>query len=469
MNKTFGFFKNTPIGQPGSPQVTPTFNISVTYGDTSTFKTLDYTTVTYSITSNLPNATVYYSIEDLQGNLQADDFIDNTLTGNITLNSSGNGTISKTIVKSSGIGEGHKKFSLAIRRNSITGNILKQSANTQLYEIIPIVATGGNTTIIPFTDLSAGPVQGAKFHSFSNAATETFQIVNYGNFVGNTSVWENQFVTPTDSYWNQHPITGEKGLRFRNTIIGGGGAATANVGAGGIVRSINAGGGAGEIGFWSLPLGNIAVGSYSMKVGQGTFATDTGINNNAANTTAFLGNATLEITAVGGGRGGLATNGSVGGCGGGSTLTGGGGATAIAIGASSLAAKASIYAPVVDANLRPGYGRSSGGGGVRGNSPPGFSTSNGGDGWRTDQETMGYAIDSQFIPDIGPNFYACGGGGSNNGAGGSGGQGGGNAGFPGNKGSGTGGGSGAIGGTGLVAIRYPYSNPYRFITANVLI
>jgi hypothetical protein len=473
MNKTFGFFRGGNVGTPASPRVTPTFSVAVSYSGKSNFFSYDYNIINYAITSNIPNATVYYTLEDLQGNLQADDFTDNTLSGNVTLDANGSATITKTLIKNSGIGEGHKKFNLALRRDSITGPTLTQSGNTQVYEIIPITATGGNITSVPYTATGFDGVYGSRIHSFSNAATETFTISNYGNYTGNANVWIDQFASNSSftvgnqtfdprGYWISHPLTQEKGLRFRNTIIGGGGAGQTG------------GGGAGEIGFWTLPLGNIAAGSYSIKVGKGLTTTNTGVTSNAANTIAFVGNANLQINAVGGGLGDLFGSGlsigSPGGCGGGGVS---GGLTAASLGISELAAKTTIYFPKVsgpDSSPTMGQGgdqvsAAGGGGGVTQKG----QIRNGGQGIAANSfPYYGDFIyfDSQFIPNGTPNAYGGGGGGS---GGGTGGFGGGAAGQPGVKGTGGGGGNNQNGGEGLVAIRYPYATAYRFVTGNVLI
>ncbi len=465
ISRNFGFFRNKRAGYGGTPADFPAFEISVSYSGKSNTFTRDNHIISYSITSNVKNTNIYYTIEDLNGNLQADDFTDNTLSGTISLDANGSGSLTKTLVKSIAGSEGHKKFKLRLRRTSITGTTLKESANTQVYEIIPISATGGNTTIVPFTTTGFGSVLGAKFHSFSNTATETFTLSNYGNYTGNANIWVDQFVTPQFSYWNQHIKSDETGLRFRNMIIGGGGA-----GFGGN------GGGAGEIGFWSLPLGNIAVGSYSMKTSPGILSQDTAYVSDMANTVAFVGNVTLGITAFGGGRGGVQfpnqLRGSPGGCGGGSgaiSSSNPGGFTAFADGKSQLPTKTSIYYPN---SYLAGWGFTSsyptqpngGGGGVTaiGNTV----SKNGGQGWSANSETNGYLIDAQWRPNITPIQYAGGGGAD---SGGIGAYGGGNDGQTGTKGTGGGGGGGANGGSGLIAIRYPYAAPYRFATANVIV
>jgi hypothetical protein len=460
MNRNFGFFRGSNVGTPGVPRVTPTVNVSVAYSGQSGSLS-DFNIITYTITSNLPNATLYYTIENLQGNIQADDFTDNTLSGVVILNSSGSAILTKTIIKTSGVGEGHKKFNLRLRRNSITGGTLQESANTQLYEIIPISATGGNTTIVPNAVTGYGGPMGSKFHSFTNAATETFTISNYGNFVGNSSVWGDQLL---GGYWSEHAEPGQEGMCFRNMIIGGGGGGSAG------------GGGAGEIGFWNIPLGNIAVGSYDMTVGQGQPSLNTGFSSNAANTIAFVGNVSLGITAYGGGRGGTTGSGSPGGCGGGSAIAGTpGGFTAVNFGVSQLPSKTIIYFPdspsgglgFGNVGLSPSGG---GGGGVTGGGLG--SGPNGLTGWDINTTYLGYTIDAQWVPNTTVKQYAGGGGGRyglGSYGGGNGATGAGGPGQPGVKGSGAGGGNGASGGTGLIAIRYPYTNAYRFVTGSVLI
>jgi hypothetical protein len=440
IGRNFGFFRNKHMGYGGEPADFPAFTIAVSYSGASALNTRDTNIITYTITSNVKNTTIYYTMEDLNGNLQANDFADNTLSGTIALDANGSGTVTKTLVKSLVSSEGHKKFKLRLRRTSISGFTLKESANTQVYEVIPITASGGNTTIVPFTTTGFSSVVGAKFHSFSNAATETFTITDYGNYTGNANVWVDQFVTPGFTYW-------DTGLQFRNMIVGGGGA---GLGA--------HGGGAGEIGFWTIPIGNLATGSYSMKVGRGLTTTDTGYNSDAGNTTAFLGNVTYQIIAFGGGRGG----GSPGGCGGGGTT---GGFTAAQAGNTQLPAKTSLYYPTTGSAVGFGMSRTAGAGGGGVTAPGLLSQANGGTGWSANTFSTGYTVDAQWQPNVTPIQYAGGGGGT----GGSGSFGGGNSGQVGTKGTGAGGGAGANGGQGLVALRYPYAAAYRFATANVIV
>lgn len=117
--KRIGFFKNKNKYVKATQVPTGTFSISESANETS---------VAYTIDTNKPNISLYYSTG---GSATANDFTDNTLTGNISLDANGNATVVRTI-NSNNLGLA-RTFSTDIRINSVSGKIV-HSGNTYLLE-----------------------------------------------------------------------------------------------------------------------------------------------------------------------------------------------------------------------------------------------------------------------------------------------------------------------------------------------
>ncbi|MDB4541759.1 hypothetical protein N9245_00325 [bacterium] len=117
--KRIGFFKNKNKYIKATQVPTATFSISESANEIS---------VAYTIDTNKPNISLYYSTG---GSATANDFTDNTLTGNISLDANGNATIVRTI-NSNNLGLA-RTFSTDIRINSVSGKIV-YSGNTYLLE-----------------------------------------------------------------------------------------------------------------------------------------------------------------------------------------------------------------------------------------------------------------------------------------------------------------------------------------------
>jgi hypothetical protein len=292
----------------------------------------DADTITYNISTNTPNVTMRYIIDGT--NMQTSDFTDNTLASNIALDSNGNATITKTITSSTG--GGHKEFNLKITRPQNENSVLAQTANVNLYEMIPWDISGGDTIetadyIYPVTaDYSNPTVGGARLHYFTTPGNATLTINNYGNLDGNVDLWTRMYHTQdysnppttitnyTAAFWRdddgpQSPVL-QNWDRIVSLVIGGGGAEKAG------------GGGAGEFGLLHYPRANVGTGTYTVTVGAGS--TGSGIGGNS---TIFAGNASLSKTAWGGGDGGASSgdagrpgkSGEDGGSGGGKNISGG--------------------------------------------------------------------------------------------------------------------------------------------------
>lgn len=274
--------KNVQLGNgPGKPIPELLFNITEVYsGNSSVDVTTDATTITYQITSDVLNTTVGFAFS---GNIASGDFSDGILSGNIVTDSNGNATITKTVTASGG----HKDFVMNLVRPEFPNIVLQSSNVTNLYEVLPINITGGDsteTTNVVIADYNSSDVLVShRIHKFTSTGSANLTITNYGNYEGNSNIWYDQYKPDSEhSYWQGSNIA------IRSLTIGGGGA--------------GAGSGAGELGVLHYPLSNVSTGVYTMTVGG-----------SQANSTAFAGNATLSRTSLAGGN----SNGGNGGSGGG--------------------------------------------------------------------------------------------------------------------------------------------------------
>jgi hypothetical protein len=274
--------KNVQLGNgPGIPIPELLFTITESYsGNTATrlintsSDTLDATTVTYTITSDVTNTTVGYSFT---GNVASGDFTDATLSGNIVTDANGNATITKTVTSSGG----HKDFVMNLVRPDFPNIILASSNVTNCYELTPITMSGGDTTTTsnitnPQYNGDGNVFFSTRIHTFTTTGNATLTITDYGNYEGNANIWLSQYLTTESvgldgngSYW-------QEGIDIRSLVIGGGG----NGGAGA---------GAGEFGILRYPFANVSTGTYTMTVGAVE-----------GNSHVFRGNATLERFAGGG-------------------------------------------------------------------------------------------------------------------------------------------------------------------------
>lgn len=345
----WGLFRSKFTAGTSRERFLPTVNIATTVlsgntyansdGVTNTLNDAD--TITFNITSNLANTTVNYEIHSVSGTIKTTDFTDATLTDSITFDTDGNATITKTITNTF---EGHKTFNMKLVDPSNNARILATSSDSRIYEIVPIDASGGdeeyNTSIVAsgFGSYSANKyISSSKHHIFTTVGNANLTISDVGNYVGNANIWINQFVEQTDSipntlknssYWNANvgtALDSNSLLAVKAAVVGGGGA------------KVSGGGGAGEVGVLSYPIANISTGAFKMTVGLGGNASTTDVRTrdipnypnlnptnwtilDASESTIFNEDASLSLTAAGGGIGGQFTTpkaGAYGGSGGG--------------------------------------------------------------------------------------------------------------------------------------------------------
>jgi len=94
--------------------------------------TVNFTVTTDSIGIG-STGTLYYSTKQIKGTVAAGEFTDNTLTGSIDINTSGIGTISRSIVGDRST-EGTESFQIEIRSDSSTGTVLVESDTIEIYD-----------------------------------------------------------------------------------------------------------------------------------------------------------------------------------------------------------------------------------------------------------------------------------------------------------------------------------------------
>ena len=94
--------------------------------------TVNFTVTTDSIGIG-STGTLYYSTKQIKGTVAAGEFTDNTLTGSVDINTSGIGTISRSIVGDRST-EGTESFQIEIRSDSITGTVLVESDTIEIYD-----------------------------------------------------------------------------------------------------------------------------------------------------------------------------------------------------------------------------------------------------------------------------------------------------------------------------------------------
>lgn len=273
ISSRFGYnsFKVTGTGEQDTP-----FSMTVTPSITGTNSDV----ATYTITSNRPNATIYYSIVGASN----DDFNSGTITGNVTLDTDGNTTINLTAntspLTSSNTLVADKSFNMEIYNYVTSSNVLASSSNLNLNANVFVTAEGGIET----TTSGPNPDTVYKFHEFySNTSNTGFILTTIGT-IGQSNV-SRQYVN--------YLSVGGGGTGYNSSSI-------SNVHAGGSP----AGGGGG--GVTQGVLTDAPEQTYNVNVGIGggveskdnSNPTETQRNQDGYNTEITGGN--ISITALGG-------------------------------------------------------------------------------------------------------------------------------------------------------------------------
>jgi hypothetical protein len=286
MNRNFGFLAKKAGGQ--GTRTNPIVNIS---------RSAAGNVITFNIDSNLPSGQeLYYSID---GTVSTNDFIAETLTGNVTLDINGNASVDFTanLEPTGNVSE----FFFNLRKTSISGISLGTSGNVVLESNNAVNATGGTIEA----------VGNVIYHTFNTSNAD----FNIGNASSNAVI---QFLM----------------------VARGGAAGNANIGGGG--------GGAGQVGVGKMR----AINNSTYRITPATTVTNqfestiTGVTANIIISEpaggAYPSNSFVSLNTFSGGNGGLVVNyGNLAGLGQNGGSGGGGGALA-----NSPAAPAVLYAPV---------------------------------------------------------------------------------------------------------------------------
>lgn len=171
MFNNVGFYtKRRGLGGAGGVSPAPSRNLVITPALTNNAETISYTA-----TSNMPAGTV---LNYLITNLSNTDFTDGTVSGTVTLNSSGGFTLTRNIDRLANYSNTNVVFNLQVI-NPASNVVLGQSANAVVKPAAPFVATGGNITTVDtiFT-----------VHTFTNTGNSNLTISSLGDFPGNLSI-----------------------------------------------------------------------------------------------------------------------------------------------------------------------------------------------------------------------------------------------------------------------------------------
>jgi hypothetical protein len=124
-------------------------NVNATFSITPSTTTINEgDTVTFNISSNVPNGTVIYYTT--AGDVSASDFTDNLLSGSVTINNQ-TATITKIATRDRKT-EGNQSFALQLRFGSVTGSVLATSSFVTIKDTSRNVGENAN-------GLTFGPVQ----------------------------------------------------------------------------------------------------------------------------------------------------------------------------------------------------------------------------------------------------------------------------------------------------------------------
>ena len=298
--------KNKPIGG-GTTQSDPA---SFTINDVLSNDYLDaqgYTayylvdpnqTVTYNITSNRANATLDYTISGT--GIVSDDF-DGPITGNITTDTNGNATITRTVESDLSLNS-NINFTLNLIRES-TSQVMATSNTYNIYNIeFPNVSVTG-TNVTSFDTTINDLIFDGTVHEIKDDATVTI------NSLG--TIKANVFQVLIGANANPSAISANQVYRNRPLPV-----AVVAAGGGGSANDAGGGGAGGEVVYLQDSfVSQLTETTYNFTVGAGGQSGVAG-----GDTVAFAGQA-FEISAEGGSSPTGGSGGSIDGIGGGSQAT----------------------------------------------------------------------------------------------------------------------------------------------------
>ena len=129
--------------------------------DKTTVNEGDSVVFTVSTTNMSPNSTLYYSHT---GTTDSTDFYPAGTTGNFTIDSSGNGTITR-VISGDFTSEGTEDFTLTVRSGSTTGTALTTAPTIQVTNAVPTFTTTPSATTIDEGDTLTMTVNTTGLHA----------------------------------------------------------------------------------------------------------------------------------------------------------------------------------------------------------------------------------------------------------------------------------------------------------------
>jgi hypothetical protein len=213
---TYGLGDSIPIGDKnltvkglGGALLQPTNAPSYSVGISTTFFNEGQEVIFIITTENVADGTqLYYTIS---GDVSANDFTDNTLSGSFNIVGTGETTGIATITKTSLLDlveEGDEEFVFQVRTGSTSGPIVATSSTITIFDVSPIFSiTESTTTInegesITFTTTAENVASGTElFYTISgdvsandfvqNTLSGSFSVIDFGNGIPVGSVTKN--------------------------------------------------------------------------------------------------------------------------------------------------------------------------------------------------------------------------------------------------------------------------------------
>ena len=135
--------------------------------------------------------TIYYSIASVTGSISASDFTDSTLTGDFTVNSSGQGSFSKTLVRDAS--NETESYKIQIRHGSTSGTIIGESGTISMpqpsYTLTASNSSPNEGDTVTFTLTGTNTYTGTHYYSLGGTAANSGDLntSTTGNFSYNGS------------------------------------------------------------------------------------------------------------------------------------------------------------------------------------------------------------------------------------------------------------------------------------------
>ena len=128
-------------------------------------------TFTFTLDGYEDGDLVYYTIVSVTGSVSSSDFTDNLLEGSFSVNSSGQGTISKTLVRD--MTNETESYKIQIRHGSTSGIILGESGTINMpqpsYTFTPSSSTMNEGDTVTFTLTGTNVYSGTHYYTVRNA------------------------------------------------------------------------------------------------------------------------------------------------------------------------------------------------------------------------------------------------------------------------------------------------------------